>query len=212
MQPLGSTPPCDRYLNFIGNEFGHPEWLDFPRVENEQSYHYARRQWPLVDDTMLRYRFLNEFDRAMHAAEDRFPWLDAPQAFVSLKHDTDKVIVFERGSCIFAFNFNVAQSFTDYRIGAPKSGKYGVLLSTDFAEFGGHDRVVSPSPPPDAPDYHYRRRWVQLPPPPVLRPCLYFAAAEDGSRRAPVSIGRNEVAAIFPCRVCRLDPCFMGVE
>lgn len=133
------------YLNFIGNEFGHPEWLDFPRVENEQSYHYARRQWPLVDDKMLRYRFLNEFDRAMHAAEDRFPWLDAPQAFVSLKHNTDKVIVFERGSCIFAFNFNVTQSFTDYRIGAPQSGKYCVLLSTDFAEFGGHDRVSKDS-------------------------------------------------------------------
>ena len=146
-QPLGFASPCGRYLNFIGNEFGHPEWLDFPRVENEQSYHYARRQWPLVDDKMLRYHFLNEFDRAMHAAEDRFPWLDAPQAFVSLKHNTDKVIVFERGSCIFAFNFNVNQSFTDYRIGAPQSGKYCVLLSTDFAEFGGHDRVVSPPPP-----------------------------------------------------------------
>ena len=70
------------YLNFIGNEFGHPEWLDFPREGNNRSYHYARRQWQLVDDHLLRYRFLNEFDAAMHHLEEKYHWLEKPQVSV----------------------------------------------------------------------------------------------------------------------------------
>lgn len=67
------------YLNFIGNEFGHPEWLDFPREGNNISYHYARRQWNLVDDPLLRYRYLNEFDKAMIHLEEKYHWLESPQ-------------------------------------------------------------------------------------------------------------------------------------
>jgi len=67
------------YLNFIGNEFGHPEWLDFPREGNNISYHYARRQWKLVDDPLLRYRYLNEFDKAMIHLEEKYHWLESPQ-------------------------------------------------------------------------------------------------------------------------------------
>lgn len=67
------------YLNFIGNEFGHPEWLDFPRAGNNISYHYARRQWNLVDDPLLRYRYLNEFDRAMMHLQEQYHWLESPQ-------------------------------------------------------------------------------------------------------------------------------------
>ena len=67
------------YLNFIGNEFGHPEWLDFPRAGNNTSYHYARRQWNLVDDPLLRYRYLNEFDRAMMHLEEKYHWLESSQ-------------------------------------------------------------------------------------------------------------------------------------
>jgi 1,4-alpha-glucan branching enzyme len=66
-------------LNFIGNEFGHPEWLDFPRDGNNSSFHYARRQWNVVDDHLLRYKFLNEFDAAMNEAESPVGWLAAPQ-------------------------------------------------------------------------------------------------------------------------------------
>lgn len=62
----------------IGNEFGHPEWLDFPRQGNNESYHYARRQFHLADDQLLRYRFLNEFDRDMNKLEERFGWLSSP--------------------------------------------------------------------------------------------------------------------------------------
>lgn len=62
----------------LGNEFGHPEWLDFPREGNNESYHYARRQWHLVDDELLRYQFLNNFDKAMNLTEEMYHWLSAP--------------------------------------------------------------------------------------------------------------------------------------
>ena len=76
----------EAWLNFIGNEFGHPEWLDFPRIGNEESYHYARRQWNLVDDQLLRYKFLNAFDAAMNKAEESHQWLSAEPGYVSTKH------------------------------------------------------------------------------------------------------------------------------
>ncbi|KAG0031516.1 alpha-1,4-glucan branching enzyme [Podila clonocystis] len=129
------------YLTFIGNEFGHPEWLDFPRAGNNSSFHYARRQWNVVDDHLLRYKFLNEFDGAMNHAESQVGWLSAPQAFVSLKHEGDKVLAFDRAGAVFIFNFNATQSFTDYRIAVPEPGKYRILLNSDESRFGGHDRI-----------------------------------------------------------------------
>jgi len=62
----------------VGNEYGHPEWLDFPRAGNNESYHYARRQVNLVSDDLLRYKFLYRFDKAMNELEERFSWLECP--------------------------------------------------------------------------------------------------------------------------------------
>jgi len=129
------------YLNFEGNEFGHPEWLDFPREGNNNSFWYARRQLNLPDDDLLRYRFLNNFDRAMNCTEDMVGWLGAPQAYISLKHEGDKVIVFERAGAVFIFNFHPSNSYSDYRIGIDVPGTYRIALNTDTAEFGGFDRV-----------------------------------------------------------------------
>lgn len=131
----------EAYLNFIGNEFGHPEWLDFPRVGNNDSYHYARRQWNLVDDENLRYKFLNEWDRAMNMTEQKYGWLSSDHAYVSWKHQGDKVVAFERAGLVFVFNFHGTQSFTDYRVGVEVAGKYKIILSSDDTEFGGHDRL-----------------------------------------------------------------------
>ncbi|CAI5772758.1 4-alpha-glucan-branching enzyme isoform X2 [Podarcis lilfordi] len=103
------------YLNFMGNEFGHPEWLDFPRQGNNESYHYARRQFHLADDQLLRYRFLNEFDRDMNKLEERVGWLSSPPAYMSEKHESNKVIAFERANLLFIFNFHPSKSYTDYR-------------------------------------------------------------------------------------------------
>lgn len=128
------------YLNFEGNEFGHPEWLDFPREGNNNSFWYARRQFNLADDRLLRYHFLNDFDRAMQLAEQKYGWLHSPQAYVSLMNEQDKVIVFERAGLLWVFNFHPTDSFTDYRIGVEQAGTYRILLDTDDKVFGGHGR------------------------------------------------------------------------
>jgi len=129
------------YLNFIGNEFGHPEWLDFPREGNNNSFHYARRQFNLPDDSNLRYQALNEFDSKMQWTEEKYGWLHSPQAYVSLKHDGDKVIAFERAGLLWIFNFHPSSSFTDYRVGVEQAGTYKIVLNTDAPEFGGLGRV-----------------------------------------------------------------------
>eukprot|EP01135_Chromosphaera_perkinsii_P007733 Nk52_evm22s967 gene=Nk52_evmTU22s967 len=130
------------YLNFIGNEFGHPEWLDFPREGNNESYHYARRQFNLIDDDLLRYKFLNKFDQELQCLEGRERWLNHPYNYVSLKHEGDKVIVYERADgLLFLFNFHPTQSFSDYKVGTKWTGDYKVVLSTDSEKFGGHSRV-----------------------------------------------------------------------
>ncbi|XP_038012821.1 1,4-alpha-glucan-branching enzyme isoform X4 [Motacilla alba alba] len=131
----------ESYLNFMGNEFGHPEWLDFPRIGNNESYHYARRQFNLTEDDLLRYKFLNAFDRDMNKLEERFGWLASPQAYVSEKHEANKVIAFERAGLIFIFNFHPYQSYVDYRVGIETPGKYKILLDSDAGEYGGHQRL-----------------------------------------------------------------------
>ncbi|PHH50626.1 1,4-alpha-glucan-branching enzyme [Ceratocystis fimbriata CBS 114723] len=129
------------YLNFEGNEFGHPEWLDFPRDGNNNSFWYARRQLNLTEDNLLRYKFLNNFDSAMNKTEDKYGWLGSPQAYVSLKHESDKVIVFERNGHVFVFNFHPTESYSGYRIGIEDAGVYRMVLQTDLEEFGGHKRL-----------------------------------------------------------------------
>ncbi|KAI9774824.1 MAG: alpha-1,4-glucan branching enzyme [Geoglossum simile] len=129
------------YLNFEGNEFGHPEWLDFPRVGNHNSFFYARRQFNLISDDLLRYKFLNEFDATMQRTEEKYGWLHSPQAYISLKHEGDKVVVFERAGLLWVFNFHPTNSFADYRIGVEQSGTYKIVLNSDSPEFGGLGRI-----------------------------------------------------------------------
>lgn len=129
------------WLNFIGNEFGHPEWLDFPRKGNNESYYYARRQWNLVDNDLLRYKHLNNFDQALNLSEEKYKWLSANPGYVSWKHEDDKVVVFERGGVIFILNFHPSKSFPDYKIGVEEPGKYKIVLNSDDEKFGGHNRL-----------------------------------------------------------------------
>lgn len=128
------------YLNFMGNEFGHPEWIDFPRVGNGWSYHYCRRQWSLADNELLRYSELEKFDRAMIAMLKQEKIFE--KETISRWIDQDgKIIIYSKGDVIFAFNFNPTRSFEKYFVPVGKSGKYSVILSTDDAEFGGFERV-----------------------------------------------------------------------
>lgn len=129
------------YLNFMGNEFGHPEWIDFPREGNNWSCRYARRQWHLVDDLNLKYQFLDCFDRYMIALAKKFQLLDSPGPYLLYEHSDNKVTVFERAGLLFAFNFHPHQSYSDYRFEAPP-GKYQMLFNSDANEYGGHGRLV----------------------------------------------------------------------
>ena len=127
------------YLNFMGNEFGHPEWIDFPREGNGWSYKHARRQWSLAEPDYLRYRYLRNFDRAMVNVVRQEAVLDEkPELFV--QDEEKKILIFKRKNCIFAHNFNPTTSFTDYAFAAP-AGKYEVVLNTDENEFDGFSRV-----------------------------------------------------------------------
>ncbi len=128
------------YLNFMGNEFGHPEWIDFPREGNGWSYHYCRRQWSLLDNPDLRYRELGDFDKGMVDLLKREKTLSKPSVCLSI-HEDDKVLIYEKGNLLFAFNFHPEKSFGGYPIPAAKAGTYKVILSSDDGVFGGFDRV-----------------------------------------------------------------------
>lgn len=129
------------YLNFIGNEFGHPEWVDFPRDGNNHSYHYCRRQWSLADNESLRYSELQRFDNAMIKLEKDYDWLSSSHQYITLNHNSDKMIVFEKGNLLFIFNFHYSNSYTDYKIGTQYNQPHKVVLTTDDIEFGGKGRV-----------------------------------------------------------------------
>lgn len=127
------------YLNFMGNEFGHPEWIDFPREGNGWSYKYARRQWSLEDDPSLRYGCLSTFDsRMVHFLEDE-DVLDSPAELI-LANEADKVLIFRRKNCIFALNFNPVQSFENYGIEIG-GGAWDEVFDSDAVEFGGFGRL-----------------------------------------------------------------------
>jgi 1,4-alpha-glucan branching enzyme len=128
------------YLNFMGNEFGHPEWIDFPRNDNGWSYKYARRQWHLVDNPQLKYRFLGEFDKAMIRLIGGTTHFQATPLHKIWDNEKDQVLAFRRENLFFVFNFNPVISFTDYGFLAPP-GKYRILLNTDDPAFGGFDLI-----------------------------------------------------------------------
>ena len=137
---LTSTLAGEGYLNFMGNEFGHPEWIDFPREGNGFSYHYCRRQWSLVDNKELKYEYLNNFDVAMLKLIKK-ERLFSKTAVNRWLHQDDKVIIYTKGDLVFVFNFHPQKSFQNYFVPVEKAGEYKVVLSSDSAEFGGNDRV-----------------------------------------------------------------------
>jgi len=129
------------YLNFIGNEFGHPEWIDFPREGNGWSYHYARRQWSLRDNPDLKYQFLAEFDKAMINLIKENNVLGGGYGDLVKSDDWNKTIVFEKANLVFVFNFHINQSLPDYEFFVPEFGEYKLILNSDSQAFGGHHRI-----------------------------------------------------------------------
>jgi 1,4-alpha-glucan branching enzyme len=124
------------YLNFMGNEFGHPEWIDFPREGNGWSYKYAKRQWELADNEMLLYSALNAFDNALMKLIGSVKKFNEIPLEKIWNNEGDKVFAYRRKDFVFVYNLNPRQSFTDYGI-LVKKGSYKVVLNTDAVEFGG---------------------------------------------------------------------------
>lgn len=128
------------YLNFMGNEWGHPEWIDFPREGNGWSYKYARRQWELVDRDDLKYKYLNAFDNAMVELIGGTYNFQALPVVKLWEKDDDQVLAFRRGNLVFVFNFSPSRSFTDYGV-LTEPGEYNVVLTSDSPRFGGYGNI-----------------------------------------------------------------------
>ena len=126
------------YLNFMGNEFGHPEWIDFPREGNGWSYKYARRQWNLVDNKELCYHYLGDFDKAMLKVIKTVRNFQKTPVVEVWHNDGDQILAFSRGDLLFVFNFSPDRSYTDYGFIVPQ-GSYDVVLNTDNKLYGGND-------------------------------------------------------------------------
>lgn len=180
------------YLNFMGNEFGHPEWIDFPREGNGWSYKYARRQWDLVDREDLQYVYLNDWDNAMiHlvAGINNFQALPIEKLW---EKDDDQVLAFGRGNLIFVFNFNPFKSFADYGFLAPK-GSYKVILSSDNPQFGGFDNVDEKVEHFTIPDKLYAstgKEWLRLYLP--ARSCMVLKKKSEPARNTVKKTASNE--------------------
>ena len=148
----------------MGNEFGHPEWIDFPREGNDWSHKYARRQWDLVDNDDLYYHELGLFDEAMvHLVGERKNFNKLPILQLWDKKD-DQVLAYQRGDLVFVFNFNGQQSFPDYGFLA-EAGAYEVVLNTDdkrFAGFGLSDDSITHFTQHDPLYADANKEWLQL--------------------------------------------------
>ena len=127
------------YLDFMGNEFGHPEWIDFPREGNGWSYKHARRLWSIADDPALRYHGLEEFDAAMVQYLKKEKVLKGyPELLVA--DEQKQILIFRRENSIFALNFNPQGSFQDYGFSAP-AGEFVKVFDSDEPRFGGFGRL-----------------------------------------------------------------------
>jgi len=131
----------EAYLNFMGNEFGHPEWIDFPREGNGWSFHYCRRQWSLRDNGFLKYQWLGDFDHDMIALTKKCRMFTQRMADLRLLKEPEKTIVFSRKSLLFAFNFHPTQSLTNVLVPVPCAAEYTVELCSDDEKYGGSNLV-----------------------------------------------------------------------
>ncbi len=129
------------YLTFMGNEFGHPEWIDFPREGNGWSYHYCRRQWSLADNPNLKYRYLCAFEKDMVTAAKAHCVIGGGDRQL-LVHNADNVLAYQKGDAVFAYNFDPQRSYEGYFVPMAEKGEYRVILSTDDFCYGGHGRIA----------------------------------------------------------------------
>jgi 1,4-alpha-glucan branching enzyme len=130
------------YLNFMGNEFGHPEWIDFPREGNGWSFHYCRRQWSLLDNGYLKYQWLGTFDRDMVKVAKEADIFAQRMGDLRYHHEDEKLIAFSRNGLTFIFNFHPSQTALGAKIPVPKHASYTIALDSDAEKYGGFSNVA----------------------------------------------------------------------
>ena len=137
---ITATLGGEGYLTFMGNEFGHPEWIDFPREGNGWSYHYCRRQWSLADNPELKYHYLNDFEKTMVKLAKSARVLSGNDTQLALDNE-GKTLVYRKGGAVFAYNFHPVNSYDGCWLPMPEAGDYDVIMSTDDFCFGGQGRI-----------------------------------------------------------------------
>jgi len=130
------------YLNFMGNEYAHPEWIDFPREGNNFSHHWCRRQWSLKYNKELNFSYMGDFDEVMNRMERKFNVMTHGHEFVSLMDEENKLIIFEKGELVFIFNFHPSNSKDNYQLGTWWHSPHMILYETDDEKFGGHNSLA----------------------------------------------------------------------
>ena len=130
------------YLNFMGNEFGHPEWIDFPREGNGWSFHYCRRQWSLTDNNELKYQYLNDFDHDMIAVTKEADMFSQRMGDLRYSDPDRQIIAFYRKGLLFAFNFSPVNSYTDVKVSLPACADYTMAFTTDDWRYGGYGQIA----------------------------------------------------------------------
>ena len=174
----------EAYLNFMGNEFGHPEWIDFPREGNGWSFHYCRRQWSLTDNENLKYQWLNDFDHDMIALTKRKKMFSQRMGDLCLLKEPEKTIVFYRKGLLFAFNFHPTQSLTNVLVPIPNNADYTVEFSSDDAKYGGWDQVEHITYPAKEFD---GKQYVEL-----YLPARTAIVLKEGKIRKPKAVKKNK--------------------
>ncbi len=132
----------EAYLNFMGNEFGHPEWIDFPREGNGWSFHYCRRQWSLRDNGFLKYQWLADFDHDMIMLTKRNHIFAQRIGDLRTCQNEKKVLAFYRKGLLFAFNFHPTDSYQNVKVPVPANADYEVRLSSDDKKYGGQELIA----------------------------------------------------------------------
>lgn len=152
------------YLNFMGNEFGHPEWIDFPREGNNWSYHHSRRQWSICDDTSLKFHYLNDFDRQITTTVSELGNCYKAKMVKVCDNDGDQILAYTRGEYLFVHNFNPTKSFEEYGLLVPR-GKWINIFNSDEEQFGGFARIdknIEHLSIVDPLYRRYRKEWIKI--------------------------------------------------
>ncbi|MGM9585206.1 MAG: alpha amylase C-terminal domain-containing protein, partial [Faecousia sp.] len=195
------------YLNFMGNEFGHPEWIDFPREGNGWSFHYCRRQWSLKDNGFLKYQWLGDFDEDMLQVAQENRIFDQRMGDLLLSKRPEKMLAFYRHGLLFAFNFHPSMSLTNVLIPVPNPGEYTVALCTDDDKYGGFGQIAHMTyPTKDFDGVHYVELYLPARTAVVLKERVILPEDETAKTRKSGSPKKSAPAKAEPADAPKRKP------